>query len=135
MTTRQGCAPYVRLRKSRGGIRTASPPASTSRWPWQTTLKSPAQSSTATYALTTACPLRSWPTRWPCTPERSNRRRNGSRPTAPREHITSWSAWLGRALATTTKQYASCSQQRGAADRNRTRNLLFTKQLLCQLSY
>jgi hypothetical protein len=23
----------------------------------------------------------------------------------------------------------------GAADRNRTRNLLFTKQLLCQLSY
>jgi hypothetical protein len=27
------------------------------------------------------------------------------------------------------------SPRTGAADRNRTRNLLFTKQLLCQLSY
>jgi hypothetical protein len=26
-------------------------------------------------------------------------------------------------------------RSRGAGDRNRTRNLLFTKQLLCQLSY
>src|SRR5712664_821905 len=29
----------------------------------------------------------------------------------------------------------TCTKGRGAADRNRTRNLLFTKQLLCQLSY
>jgi hypothetical protein len=27
------------------------------------------------------------------------------------------------------------ARRAGAADRNRTRNLLFTKQLLCQLSY
>src|SRR5438445_1754085 len=29
----------------------------------------------------------------------------------------------------------TCTPRVGAADRNRTRNLLFTKQLLCQLSY
>ena len=30
---------------------------------------------------------------------------------------------------------AELTQAAGAGDRNRTRNLLFTKQLLCQLSY
>ena len=48
MTTHQASAPYVRLRKNPGGIRAASPPASTSRWPWQIPRKSPPRSSTAT---------------------------------------------------------------------------------------
>ena len=42
---------------------------------------------------------------------------------------------LARALGSDEPRSLSPHSAAGAGDRNRTRNLLFTKQLLCQLSY
>ena len=42
---------------------------------------------------------------------------------------------LGLALGSNEPYIAESVFAAGAGDRNRTRNLLFTKQLLCQLSY
>jgi hypothetical protein len=47
------------------------------------------------------------------------------------ERPVGWGSRLGSIKLVRPNQYSDP----GAGDRNRTRNLLFTKQLLCQLSY